>query len=157
MLFYSPPSIHELWDPHHSSGKFMHLRRERGGNLLHEFWPFCCKSMHKPLGCGGLNRAVVWGTVGEEVSPRKKLCKDWHQNGGQLKGCFRGGSRCFNSERFKEQLGKKNPLDIKPRQKLPHNLAAAAAGASLSVESTRGSAALGAGVGAGGGRRHCYL
>lgn len=58
---------------------------------------------------------------------------------------------------LRSNWGKKTPLDIKPRQKLPHNLAAAAAGASLSVESTRGSAALGAGVGAGGGRRHCYL
>lgn len=45
----------------------------------------------------------------------------------------------------------------KAREKLPHNLTAAAAGVSLSVESRRGSEALGASVGAGGGRRCCYL
>lgn len=154
VLFHLPPSTHELWDPSHSSCKGLdHAfveRRELAAIILTFFLVNPCT---KHL---GLKAWIVmcfttpWKSRrGRE--PEGKLCKDWH--GWKGAGCrlplgLAAGASVL--EDLRSDWGGR-----KVREKLPHY--PAASGASWPVESRRESGALGAGVGAGGGRCCCYL
>lgn len=95
------------------------------------------------------------GNVGEERSLREKLCKDWHWHGWEgagWAGFLLGWQQLLQFWRIKRVTGEGGG---KVREKLSHD--PAASGASQAVESRRESRALGAAVGAGGGRCCCYL